>query len=426
MYLFTNNEAKMEIKEVLENKMPKAIEYASHIIMETSNFIDFAVALVDYMEEDFIPYCKSVYVMLRGLSYPKVVFEEDDKLEGITPDVIRGAYHNFLSKQGELVREKEFKENIDELQFLVKSYRDSNEFKKMLDFIGRFPYLAPYNAMLAQMQKPGATFVLTGKKWAEYGRQPKLNGQKLIVLKPFGPVQCVFDFEDTEPIPNATKVIEKADLIKKYTEGLQQAQGDLDNKTMNTLVSNLPVYGIYLDDNFMASNTYGGYIMPYHDQKLKVKIDKDYYMEVPSCFVISINKKQTNAVKFHTLCHELGHLFCNHQCYDKRKKRKLTLKEKEFEAETVAWLMCKRHGISNPSEEYLASYAPEGEIPICSTELIMRAVTEIERMMDGAVSVNDSMWYKEDSAFKASVNAQRQKLKRSRQTDLFGNRIGLD
>ena len=423
MYLFTNNEAKMEIKEVLENKMPKAIEYASHIIMETSNFIDFAVALVDYMEEDFIPYCKSVYVMLRGLSYPKVVFEEDDKLEGITPDVIRGAYHNFLSKQGELVREKEFKENIDELQFLVKSYRDSNEFKKMLDFIGRFPYLAPYNAMLAQMQKPGATFVLTGKKWAEYGRQPKLNGQKLIVLKPFGPVQCVFDFEDTEPIPNATKVIEKADLIKKYTEGLQQAQGDLDNKTMNTLVSNLPVYGIYLDDNFMASNTYGGYIMPYHDQKLKVKIDKDYYMEVPSCFVISINKKQTNAVKFHTLCHELGHLFCNHQCYDKRKKRKLTLKEKEFEAETVAWLMCKRHGISNPSEEYLASYAPEGEIPICSTELIMRAVTEIERMMDGAVSVNDSMWYKEDSAFKASVNAQRQKLKRSRQTDLFGNRI---
>lgn len=413
----------MEIGEVLENKMPKAIEYASHIIMETSNFIDFAVALVDYMEEDFIPYCKSVYAMLRSLDYPNVTFEKDEKLGDITPDVIRNAYHNFLSQQDKLAREKEFKENIDELQFLVKSYRDSNEFKKMLDFIGSFPYLAPYNAMLVQMQKPGATFVLTGKKWAEYGRQPKLNGQKLIVLKPFGPVQCVFDFEDTEPIPNATEVMEEADLIKKYTENLQQAQGDLDKKIMETLVSNLPVYGIYQDDNFLAANSYGGYIMPYHDQKLKVKIDKDYYMEVSSNFVISVNKKQSNAVKFHTLCHELGHLFCNHQCYDKRKKRKLTLKEEEFEAETVSWLMCKRHSISNPSEEYLASYAPKGEIPICSTELIMRAVTEIERMVDGAVSVNDSMWYKEDSAFKASVNAQRQELKRSRQTDLFGNRI---
>ena len=413
----------MDFGEVFEKEMPKAIEYASHIIMETSNFIDFAVALVDYMDEDFIPYCKSVYAMLRSLDYPTVTFEKDDELGDITPDVISKEYHIFLSKHEKIEREKEFKENIDELQFLVKSYRDSNEFKKMLDFIGSFPYLAPYNAMLVQMQKPGATFVLTGKKWAEYGRQPKLNGQKLIVLKPFGPVQCVFDYEDTEPIPNATKVMKEADLIKKYTESLQQAQGDLDKKKMDTLVSNLPVYGIYLDDNFLASNSYGGYIMPYHDQKLKVKIDKDYDMEISSNFVISVNKKQSNAAKFHTICHELGHLFCNHQCYDKRKKRKLTLKEKEFEAETVAWLMCKRHGISNPSEEYLASYAPKGEIPICSTELIMRAVTESERMVDGAVSVNDSMWYKEDSAFKASVNAQRQKLKRSRQTDLFGNRI---
>lgn len=46
----------MDFGEVFEKKMPKAIEYASHIIMETSNFIDFAVALVDYMDEDFIPY----------------------------------------------------------------------------------------------------------------------------------------------------------------------------------------------------------------------------------------------------------------------------------------------------------------------------------------------------------------------------------
>lgn len=65
----------MEIGEVLENKMPKAIEYASHIIMETDSFIEFAVALVDYMGEDFIPYCKSVYAMLRGLSYPTVTLK---------------------------------------------------------------------------------------------------------------------------------------------------------------------------------------------------------------------------------------------------------------------------------------------------------------------------------------------------------------
>lgn len=67
---------------------------------------------------------------------------------------------------------------------------------------------------------------------------------------------------------------------------------------METLMVNLSVYGIYLDDKFLAANTYGGYIMPYHDQKLKVKIDKDYYMEVPSCFVISVNKNRLMRLNF--------------------------------------------------------------------------------------------------------------------------------
>ena len=56
--------------------------------------------------------------------------------------------------------------------------------------------------MLVQMQKPGATFVFNGKKWGYYGRQPKINGQKLIILKPFGPIQCVFDYSDTEKNPD--------------------------------------------------------------------------------------------------------------------------------------------------------------------------------------------------------------------------------
>lgn len=94
-------------------------------------------------------------------------------------------------------------------------------------------------------------------------------------------------------------------------------------------------------------------------------------------------------MQFHTICHELGHLFCYHQFYTESKRQKLTIKEREFEAETVAWLVCKRHGIYNPSEEYLASYAPLGEIPICSTDLIMKAVAEIERMMESPIKLKN-------------------------------------
>lgn len=393
----------MEIEEFLENKMPKAIEYASHIILEENHFLKFSVALVDYMGADFIPYCKSVYVILRGLSYPNITFESDDELRAITSDNIRCAYNKF-KKEIEKDREKEFKENIDELQFLVKSYRNSDEFRKLLDFVGRFRYLAPYNAMLVQMQKPGATFVFTGKKWFEYGRTPKVNAQKLITLKPFGPVQCMFDYSDTEASPDAKNPVTDSELMERWDKGLMQAKGEIHKDTLSTLYDNLKIYGIYLDDSFYAANTYGGYIMPYEDAILEIPISNGHRIQEKSRFVISVNRKVTDVVKFHTICHELGHLFCYHQSYDDSKKRKLSIKEREFEAETVAWLVCKRQGVDNPSEEYLAMYAPEGEIPVCSTDYIMRAVTEIEKMLKGKINIKDSTWYKEDKALKQRIS----------------------
>ena len=286
--------------------------------------------------------------------------------------------------------------------YLVRNYRNSIEFKKLLNFVGRFSYLAPYNAMPVQMQKPGATFVFNGKKWKEYGRRPKVNAQKLIILKPFGPVQCVFDYGDTEEISGALDVLDEADLMKLWDKSLKRTKGEIEKETWDILIKNLPVYGIYLDDKFQAANTYGGYIMPYEEKQLSIMVNKES-ARVNSRFIISVNKNQERIVQIHTICHELGHLFCYHQFYTESKRRKLTIKEREFEAETVAWLVCKRHGIYNPSEEYLASYAPQGEIPICSTDLIMKAVAEIERMMESPIKIKESLWYKEDKGLKEKI-----------------------
>lgn len=383
--------------------LTKAIEYASHIINDTHKFIDFAIALTDYMGEEFIPYCRMVYNIFRDLpGFDNQKLDDYDTVSNCSLDYIKQKFYDFQKEQEQLDRENEFKENIDELQFLIRSYRNSEEFKKMLDFVGRFNYMAPYNAMLVQMQKPGSTFVFTGKVWAKYGRRPKLNGQRLIVLKPFGPIQCVFDYSDTEPFPGVDKVVDETELMEMWDNGLIKAKGTVQHDVMNTLYNNLPVYGIFLDDNMLASNTYGGYIMPYSDKKLSLK-NGNAQIQVNSRFIISINRNQKDAVKFHTICHELGHLFCYHQSYDPSKHRSLTLKEREFEAETVAWLVCKRQGIENPSEEYLASYAPHGEIPICSTDIIMKAVTEIEKMLKNEVDIKDSLWYKEDKLLQKEV-----------------------
>lgn len=408
----------MIIEDLLEKKMPEAIKYASNIIPSTTSFIEFAVALTDYMGKDFIPYCKSVYMMLKSLLHSSnIMFATDTELSSFTPAVIECEYNAFIERQKNEKRRQEFKENIDELQFLVQNYRNSQEFQKLLNFVGQFNYLAPYNAMLVQMQKPGATFVFTGQKWQSYGRRPKINAQKIIILKSFGPVQCIFDFGDTEPLPNAPIVIEESDLMKLWDNSLQKAKGEIKDEVWNTLIHNLPIYGIYLDDTFLAANSYGGYIMPYNEKQLSIMLGKGKSLKTNSRFIISVNKNQDKVAKFHTICHELGHLFCNHQCYNEQKKRKLTLKEREFEAETVAWLVCKRHGIYNPSEFYLATYAPNGEIPICSMDLIMKAVTEIEKMMEAPIRIKESLWYKEDKGLKEEIKSKEQQQK---ETTLFG------
>lgn len=402
----------MEVDQILEEKMPKAIEYAAHIIAETKSFMEFAIELTDYMGEDFIPYSKMVYAIFRSLPHTdQKAFDQPEELSKINFEDISNQYHVFVENQKKRQRKQEFKENIDELQFLVRSYRNSDEFKKLLDFVGRFNYIAPYNAMLVQMQKPGATFVLNGKKWASFGRKPKLNAQKIIILKPFGPIQCIFDYGDTEPLENAKDVIDETGLMEIFDKSLKRTEGDVPPNTMSVLKENLNNYGIYLDDSFLAANTYGGYIMKYGEKDLWIEIGNEHPFKTKSRFVITTNKNQTAAEQFHTICHELGHLFCYHQSYNPSLKRTLTKKEREFEAETVAWLVCKRHGIKNPSEEYLASYAPEGEIPICSTELIMKAVTEIEKMLAGVVKVKDTMLYKEDKKFKEEVKSELEKVK---------------
>ncbi len=402
----------------LKIDLVEARRYALCVLFETRSFVDFAVSLIDCMGIEICPLCKDLYKELYQIAFSKGFhMESEQDVDAFTEEYLLDAFIRFKEDQKfkEEYREEDFKENIDELQFLIRRYRDTDEFKNMLDFVGRFHYLAPYNAMLVEKQKPGAKFVFPGKVWRDYGRTIKPNAQQLITLKNFGPVQCMFDISDTEPIPGR-KVTKEEELMEIWDNGLKNPHGIIDPKSLDTLIENLPIYGIFLDDSFLAANTYGGYIMPYQ-HLMDVHVGRDNVIKTNSRYLISVNHKQTDAEKFHTICHELGHLFCRHQTYKSEKKRNISLKEREFEAETVAWLVSKRHGVNNPSEEYLAFYAKDGEIPICSTELIMKAVAEIEKMIENPVPVTKGLWYKEDKVFKGIVDKTIDKKKATKGKD---------
>ena len=375
------------------------------IITEATSFRSFAYAIMDYAGCEAVGQCKPLYEGLRSFADEKLIkLDSPITVNSYTEADLLSGFNLYLEiqKEDNEKREQDIKENIDELQYLVKSYRSTAEFKKLLDFVGRFHYLSPYNAMMVALQNEGAQFVFTGRKWKEYGRMPKPNAQKLITLIPFGPIQCMFDYEDTEQIPGA-KVVDATQLMNEWYGTLNKTSGYVSSKIMDTLLRNLEQYGIFLDDTMDVANTYGGYLQKYTDKEVVVQLDKDSWHRMKSAFLISVNKRLDKVATFHTICHELGHLFCRHLFYDEKKRRHLSLKEREFEAETVAWLVCKRRGIYNPSEEYLAIYAPDGEIPFCSTDYIMKAVTEIEKMLDKEIKIKDSLWYREDKKTKDAL-----------------------
>ncbi len=388
-----------------EKRLSEARTYAMCIIQEVPGFYDFAVNMLDYLGKEYCQEIKAIYKELSAFLFEHGIKQDDFAVVDGTEEVEMCQWlDNFRQQQEqqEQNRQDDFDENIDELQFLVKRYRTSEDFQKMIDFVGKFRHLAPYNAMLVELQKPGASIVLKGKEWLEFNRMIKPNAQQLITLRQFGPVQCMFDLSDTEPIPGLP-LTEANEILERWNKSLMSAQGEVSPHLLQRLIDNLPSYGVFLDVSFSAANTYGGYITEYSHQ-IKVPLGLTQSMSTNSRFLISINRAQKDTDKFHTICHELGHLFCRHMYYDREKCRELTLKEREFEAESVAWIVCKRHGINNPSEQYLASYAPTGEIPLCSTDYILKAVTEIEKMLSKSVYGSQSIWYKEDKAFKAQLD----------------------
>ena len=118
-------------------------------------------------------------------------------------------------------------------------------------------------------------------------------------------------------------------------------------------------------------------------------------------YTMIVNRKLCWEEKFATIAHELGHLFCGHlgnplmDLWPDRSS--CDLQVREFEAESVSWLVCERAGIYTPSEKYLSGYLYEhDEIPRISLESVLRAAGWIEKMMSGSLPVRKELRIKDE------------------------------
>ena len=234
--------------------------------------------------------------------------------------------------------------------------------------------MAPFNAMLLHVQKPGSQFVTSAEEWRnKYGRTIKPGARPLIILQPFGPVAFVYEYNDTigPPLPDSVVAPFKTNRV-------------ITQKQLHRLVDNIKADGIGTWHNNYGTNR-AGQIQWHPETEILTTADRKY--DVKSHFTIVYNDNLSDTEVYTTILHELGHLYCGHLYHDpmeekwlpKRFDIGLTHGQMEFEAETVSWLVCERLGIENPSAQYLSGYLEENEqIPNVSIDIILKATNTIE------------------------------------------------
>jgi hypothetical protein len=249
-------------------------------------------------------------------------------------------------------------------------------------FVGRFRFYSPFNAMLIYTQMPGARFVCTALRWRrDYHREIKINARPIVILQPMGPVLFVFDVSDTAPLPNARP------LPIRVEDPFQVRSGKIGGQLALT-VENAKRDGVRVSERADGSQHAGSiqWAVAGHHQEFTIatkQVPKS--TQIPVWFELLLNSSHSAETRYGTLVHELAHLYCGHMGTPNGRwwpdRQDLSHAVREFEAESVSYLICVRLGIDTASDEYLAGYVRKSPVtPSISLDRVMKSVWLLEQM----------------------------------------------
>lgn len=202
--------------------------------------------------------------------------------------------------------------------------------------------------------------------------------------------------------------------------------GDPDKRVeewrFHKLVANLKYWGIVYEE-MKTAEPYSGKleIGRNNDPDIVFAIEDRCPKTWRPAYSIRVSTGANISVKFATIVHELGHLFCGHlcNCYGEKPtetaSRNISHEAKEFEAETVSWLVCRRLGVDNPSYKYLANYFGESNtIPHeVSIDEILKATRLAEQVL-GGWPLEGCYLYTKSAKFKKATEEFRARLRSER------------
>lgn len=287
-----------------------------------------------------------------------------DKNHGITISV-----QNYLFEPSGQPEPRE-RALIEQLIAATKLYDSSEAIRELFAFTIRLREFAPFNAMLLHIQKPGLTHAATAHDWwHRFGRVPKKGARPLLVLRMKGPVDFVFDVQDTEgrELP--------VDAFSFPTFG--NLSDDRFAEFMR-VVAKEKIDLVQLD----AGDGHAGWI------RLLARSKND---KGKNTYQLAYNRNHPAPTRFVTAAHELAHLYLGHLGIDNGRRvpdrRDIPHELMEVEAEMAAYLVAMRNGLKPRSESYLATYRGAFE------DLNLYAVTRTANAVETAMGISaQKLW----------------------------------
>ena len=252
---------------------------------------------------------------------------------------------------------------IDQLIADTKLYSTSDALKELFDFVAKLKNIAPFNAMLLHTQKPGISHVMTRRDWWDrFQLQPKKGARPLVILRNFGPVDFVYDILDIDgdPLPESAFSFPASGEIPKNF--LSVCEATLAREELHL---------IWLDKGDRAAGH-------------AVRITSHGDPKRLQAFEIGVNRNHPETTQLVTLIHELAHIFLGHCGQDLARRikphRPVDLALQEIEAESVAYVVATRSGVTPRSESYLDTY--KGAFEDLDVHRILTCANQIEKLLD--------------------------------------------
>lgn len=299
-------------------------------------------------------------------------------------------------------------EIADRLTTGVKSFRNSEQFKSYLKFMGKFHDYSFRNSLLIYLQNPQSELCASFSTWKKLDRHVKAGEKGMMILCPaLKKIEQEKTDQSGKPLLDSNGKPEKETVtipryVPGYTFDVSQTEGQEIPRLCTELKGSVENFQKYFD----AVKATAGCPVEFEEIEGSAK---GYYF--PSEHRIAIRNGMDEVQILKTALHECCHSKCD--CIENKNNPDYAADKagKETRAEAVAFVVCSHFGVdtSDYSFPYLASWASRDIKELNEQmELIQKTSCEIIDKMEKHLGIEPNKFMNEArEAVKADAKARK-------------------